>query len=187
MSAVDEKLATGVELVSPAFELATADPVRLAPGLEDLTGGSIGLVDNGKWNASALLEAVRQRLIERFEMSSGPLCRKQHYNRDLNDDERTTLSGAARVALAAIGDCGSCTSYTVKDALVLEALGVPTVALVTEPFRPLAEGLATTMGTPGIRLVSIQHPLYGLDDDGLAERAEAAVPAIVALLMEQRL
>ena len=175
-----------VELVNPAFESEAAAPVVLAPGIDDLHGLSVALVDNGKWNAGSLLEAVRERLVERREMSAGPLAHKQHYNRDLNDEERAELSGGADVALAAIGDCGSCTSYTVRDALVLEQLGVPAVALVTEPFKPLAESLAASLGAPNARIVTIPHPLYGIDDDELASRADGVIEALEAVLAEHR-
>lgn len=175
-----------VELVSPAIEAGTAAPVTLAPGVEDLAGLAVALVDNGKWNAGRLLEAVRDRLVRRQEMVAGPVCAKQHYNRDLDDAERAELSGGADVALAAIGDCGSCTSYTVRDALVLEQLGVPAVAIVTEPFVPLAESLAASVGTPQARIVPIPHPLYGIGDAELESRADGVVDAVVAALMEQR-
>lgn len=189
MSRVDASaVAANVEnqLVNPALEVATAQPVRIAPGLEHLAGAAVGLVDNGKWNAALLLRAVRSLLIEQFETSEGPVAAKQHYNRDLSDAERSDLATNAQVALAAIGDCGSCTSYTIRDALVLEALQVPTVALVTEPFLPLARGLATTMGAPQIRIVAVSHPLYGIAEQQLAERAADAVAEVATALMEQR-
>jgi hypothetical protein len=189
MSVTDTSL-TGasaqLELVNPALELAGAQPVRTAPGVEDLTGAAVGLVDNGKWNAAALLESVCLLLAERFGTVAGPMAAKQHYNRDLTEDERAGLAAGSQVALTAIGDCGSCTSYTVRDALVLEGLRVPTVALVTEPVLPLARGLATTMGTPEIRIVAIPHPLYGIGDEELAKRVDGAVSEIAAALMEQR-
>lgn len=175
-----------VELVNPAVESEAPAPVVLSPGVDDLDGLAVALVDNGKWNAGRLLEAVRERLVERREMAAGPSVHKQHYNRDLDDDERAALSGGADVALAAIGDCGSCTSYTVRDALVLEQLGVPAVALVTEPFAPLAESLAASLGAPGVRIVTIPHPLYGIDDDELASRADGVIEALEAVLSEHR-
>jgi hypothetical protein len=175
-----------VELVSPAIETETSVPVPLAPGVEDVDGLAVGLVDNGKWNAGRLLETVRERLIARHGMLPGPGCAKQHYNRDLDEGERTALTQGADVVLAAIGDCGSCTSYTVHDALALEQLGVPAVAIVTEPFLPLAESLAASLGTPALRIVAIPHPLYGIDDAALSKRADGVVDRLVAVLMEQR-
>lgn len=174
------------QLVSPALELASAQPVRIAPGLEELSGRAVGLVDNGKWNAAVLLRAVRSLLAERFGTAEGPMAAKQHYNRDLTEQEQSELAAGSQVALAAIGDCGSCTSYTVRDALMLESLGVPTVALVTEPFLPLARGLATTMGTPEIRIVAVPHPLYGIAEEELGERARGALAEIAGALMEHR-
>jgi hypothetical protein len=174
------------ELVSPALELATAQPVRLAPGVEDLMGCAVGLVDNGKWNAAVFLRAVSSLMAERFGTSEGPSAAKKYYNRDLTEQEQSELAAGSQVTLAAIGDCGSCTSYTVRDALVLESLGVPTVALVTEPFLPLARGLATTMGTPEIRIVAIPHPLYGIAEGELAQRARGALTEVAGALMEHR-
>ena len=60
------------------------------------------------------------------------------------------------------------------------------MALVTEPFVPLARGLATTMGMPRIRIVAIPHPLYGISEEDLAERAAGAVAEVGAALLEQR-
>lgn len=180
------ELRSEVELVSPAIEVETAVPVTLSPGVEDLAGLAVALVDNGKWNAGRLLEAVRERLVARYGMAAGPVCAKQHYNRDLDEAQRADLSGGGDVALAAIGDCGSCTSYTVRDALVLEGLGVPAVAIVTEPFVPLAESLAASLGTPRARIVPIPHPLYGIPDAELESRADGVVDALAAALMEQR-
>jgi hypothetical protein len=174
------------ELVNPALELATARPVRIASGREHLSGCAVALVDNGKWNAAVLLRAVRSLMAERFGTTDGPMAAKPHYNRDLSDAEQSELTSGAQLALAAIGDCGSCTSYTVRDALVLEGLGMPTVALVTEPFLPLARGLATTMGTSDIRLVAIPHPLYGIAEDEVARRAASIVGEVGTALMEQR-
>lgn len=66
------------------------------------------------------------------------------------------------------------------DSVELERRGVPTVMLVTEPFRSLASGRATFLGMSALALVPVQHPLAHVDEDGIAARADTIVDAVAA-------
>jgi len=167
-----------IELLNPGIETAEHEPVNLSPTVASLAGKSVGLVEN----AAVLLTLIRERLVKEYGAKVGPTHGKVHYNRDLTDTERIDMGERADVALVAIGDCGSCTSYTVHDLITLEQLGVPTVAIVTEPFLPLAQGLAEAMGASRIRIAAINHPLYGIEERALHERVDAVVGTVVALL-----
>jgi hypothetical protein len=52
-------------------------------------------------------------------------------------------------------------------------------AFVTEPFVPLAAAHAASLGGP-IPIVTVQHPLGGIDIAAVEARAAQAVRAIVA-------
>lgn len=157
-------------LVHPGIEESRRSIVARTPGITSLTHARIGIVDNGKWNAGKLLDGVREQLVERHSMAVGPSIHKQHYNRDLTEAELAELQEGCDVALAAIGDCGSCTSYTIRDMVNLERIGIPTVAFVTEPFRALAESYAGVLGLADGRIQTIEHPLYGIPDEALLDR-----------------
>lgn len=64
----------------------------------------------------------------------------------------------------------------------LEAAGVPTVLLATQPFLTMAAGAATARDLPDARIVGVAHPLGGIDEDAVATRAEAVVDAVLARL-----
>ncbi|MBI2909572.1 MAG: hypothetical protein HYX92_18170 [Chloroflexi bacterium] len=61
-------------------------------------------------------------------------------------------------------------------------MGIPTVLICTEAFVPLARAEAKAMGLPDMRIVSIPHPLGGLFEERVRERARSAVPAIIEAL-----
>ncbi|HTX64016.1 MAG TPA: hypothetical protein VMD28_10270 [Acidimicrobiales bacterium] len=171
-----------IELVDPGLEMGERRARRAAPALGDLRGKALGSVENGKWNAGLLLELVRALLVAGDGAVEGPSHSKVHYNRDLTDDQRADLVAHADAALVAIGDCGSCTSYTIRDLVALEELGVPTVALVTEPFVGLAQSLTPSLGFEHVRIVAVEHPIYGLDREAMADRARAVAPNVRTLL-----
>jgi len=70
----------------------------------------------------------------------------------------------------------------VLDAILFERAGVPAIAIVTEPFRPTGEAMATSWGLPGYRFLDMPHPIANLDDKELDARADRLVEAVLALL-----
>jgi hypothetical protein len=70
----------------------------------------------------------------------------------------------------------------VLDAILFERLGIPAIAVVTEPFRPTGEAMATSWGMPGYRFLEVPHPIANLDDKELDERADRLVEEVLKLL-----
>ena len=68
------------------------------------------------------------------------------------------------------------------DAILFERLGIPAIAVVTEPFRPTGEAMATSWGMPGYRFLEVPHPIANLGDKELDERADRLVDEVVTLL-----
>ena len=68
------------------------------------------------------------------------------------------------------------------DAILFERLGIPAIAVVTEPFRPTGEAMATSWGMPGYRFLEVPHPIANLDDKELDERADRLVEEVLKLL-----
>jgi hypothetical protein len=65
----------------------------------------------------------------------------------------------------------------------LEVLGVPTVAVVTEPFAGLARQAAEAYSLPDARIVVIDHPLGGIGAGAVEAIAAAAVDRVIKLLI----
>ena len=68
--------------------------------------------------------------------------------------------------------------------MVLENAGIPAVPIVTDAFESTAKEMAELWGVPDFRFVMMQHPLASLTDDAVAQRAEALLDKVLALLKE---
>lgn len=163
---------------------AGADP--RAPRLDTLDGAVIAVVDNGKTHAGRLLDLVVDELGRRWSITGvvhlGPPSPGHGGN---PGDADVAAEWGATAAVAAVGDCGACTSGTVMDAVIFERLGIAAVPIVTRPFLPTATAVAELHGLRGYPIVAVDHPITSLDDDELAARAAAAAPQVAAALMGQ--
>jgi hypothetical protein len=59
------------------------------------------------------------------------------------------------------------------------------VVVATASFAALARKVAGAYGLPNARIVVVEHPLGGIDDDAVLERAEGAVGDVVALVTRE--
>ena len=66
---------------------------------------------------------------------------------------------AADVAIVGLANCGSCTSWTIHDALAAASRNIPTVAIATDHFEDLAVNLARRGGRSGLRVQLLPYPL----------------------------
>ena len=63
------------------------------------------------------------------------------------------------IAVVGLGNCGSCTGWTIHDALAAAARDLPTVAVCTEVFEDLGRNLASRGGRSGLRIHVLPYPL----------------------------
>jgi hypothetical protein len=188
-----------VQATNTSTELDTAADRLIALGLVDPTGGSdqtaaaarrLGtlqgargvLLDNTKGNAGPLLRHVGNLLEERYGVKELPMSRKLVYSRPADPELLADLAGTYEFVVTGVGACGSCTSGCVRDAVDLEALGVPTVAIHTEVFMNSAVAHTAAFGRPDLQFVSVEHPIAAIPDDELKKRAEVLVDSVANLL-----
>lgn len=69
------------------------------------------------------------------------------------------------------------------DAIQMEALGVPSMLLITEPFEPIVGSFAPTIGMADYPAVSVPHPVAPLDDDDLRKLATTVIDEAVSRLV----
>ena len=67
--------------------------------------------------------------------------------------EYESVLAQAVVAVSGLANGGSCTSWSVRDALSAASHDLPTTAAVTKHLDPLAKVLAEEGGRPGRRLM----------------------------------
>jgi hypothetical protein len=63
------------------------------------------------------------------------------------------------IAIVGLANCGSCTGWTVHDALQAAAAGKPTVAIATANFEEFAKTIAKRGGRSGLRVHVLPYPL----------------------------
>lgn len=79
--------------------------------------------------------------------------------------------GSIDVAISGLGNCGSCTLWAIHDAVGALDSGLPTVAVSTEHFEPLARTLAGQRGHSDLRLKVMPYPLEGKSEDEVRKLA----------------
>lgn len=62
-------------------------------------------------------------------------------------------------AIVGLGNCGSCTGWTIHDALAAANADLPTVAIVTANFEDLGRSQARRGGRSGLRMHVLPYPL----------------------------
>jgi len=77
-------------------------------------------------------------------------------------------------------------SCSVHDAVRLEARGIPTAVVGTEPFLDEALEQSRLLGMPNYPLVLVAHPVQLLTDAELRTLADDAFPRIEKLLADAR-
>ena len=95
------------------------------------------------------------------------------------DREYAAMITEVDAAIVGLGNCGSCTSWTIKDAAEAARSGRPTIAVVTAQFDGLAEMLSTHYGRPGLRRHVLPFPLQTRAEDEIRDIARTAFPALL--------
>jgi Fe-S cluster biogenesis protein NfuA len=93
--------------------------------------------------------------------------------------EYDAFVGGVDAVISGLANCGSCTSWSVKDGLNALNRGLPTVVAATEHFVGLARTLAADNGRPGLRLVELPSSLNTLPEEQVRAHARSSFPALL--------
>jgi hypothetical protein len=170
--------------------IAGPEGTTLSPPLPTLAGKRIAVLDNGKPNAGVVMARAAESLAARTGATVSLVTKKGPGGRSANaaipcaPDILDRLLAEADVVITGAADCGSCTAYSVYDAISLEQAGTPAVVVTTTRFEPIAATMATDFGLPDTRTLVLPHPLGGTDRATLHTWADAAVDTLVALFTD---
>jgi hypothetical protein len=134
----------------------------VAPRKSELDGLRLGILDNSKWNANKLLRGASSALGDAIRFSAVNYYVKQSFSSDASPDLIARIAGENDIVLTAIGDCGSCCSCCIRDAIALEQLGRPSAAIITTEFVHETELAKQALGMPHLRPVVIDHPVSSI-------------------------
>jgi hypothetical protein len=163
------------------------EPVALAASPASLAGLRIAVLDNGKPNAAVVMARAAETLAARVGAEVSLVIKKGPSGRSANAAIPCAADVFARVVeeadlvVTGAADCGSCTAYSVQDAIELERAGRPAVVVTTTRFQPIAETLCANFGLPALRLLVLPHPFGGTPAPTLHAWADAATDRLIAL------
>jgi hypothetical protein len=160
---------------------------KLAPSPGSLSGLRIGVLDNGKPNAHYVLDYAAKRLAADTGATVSLVTKKGPYGLSANAaipmarDIFERLIEETDIVLTGLADCGSCTAYSVSDAIELEKVGKPAVVVTTTRFEPIAVTLSASFGLADVRKLVLPHPLGGTDEPTLSTWIDDAAARTIAL------
>jgi Fe-S cluster biogenesis protein NfuA len=177
-------LTSEVTIVGPA---AVVGPRDTSPGPDagDLRGKTVGFrVDvlwrswdwvADEWRQAFARDGVKTEFWRRVQGQDGAAG-------DTQREEYAAFLNSVDAAVVGLGNCGSCTSHTIKDAVAALDAGLAAVGVTTAHFEQLGHALAELYGRPGLRLQVLPYPLDTRSEDEVRRLARDAYPSLVTLL-----
>jgi hypothetical protein len=83
---------------------STAEKMGMAPRVEHLQNGILGVIDNGKTNSDTVLNRIVSNLAERYSLEDVVTLKKQSASHGIKDDAAQMLAQKCNFVLAGIGD-----------------------------------------------------------------------------------
>jgi len=172
-----------IEIIAPEGVVRSGQE-NLAARVKTLKGAVLGILDNAKPNADELLDAIAARLVADHGIERVVRFSKNVSGVPAAGESINSLAAECSVVITGSGDCGSCTSWTIFDAIELERQGVATVSVCTSAFDLLAEAEAKLLGMPGLPIAVVPHPIGNLPSDDIAKVGHDIGPTVASLLLE---
>jgi len=98
------------------------------------------------------------------------------------DAQYESLLAGADIVISGLGNCGSCTSWSVRDAIIAANKGLTTSVVATAHFAALANLLAAEGGRPGMRVTVLPYPYSTLDEGTVRHHARDEFSQLLSVL-----
>ena len=178
--------ATSILLRDPTLQ--TEDENTAHPVLSDLWGTTIGIVWNGRPPGDALFQKMLETLGERHGVKAGPIRLKPYLGNIAPPEVFEEIAATCDAVVTGVGDCGSCTSASVLDAITMARRGMPAAVIGGERFmNTTGRGMARIQGLPDFPLIHIRGyvQLDGIHDtDERARVAEYMATNVESVLLK---
>jgi hypothetical protein len=141
---------------------ARADDIS-SPGHDagNLKGKVIGIRVDQIWRA---WDWISEIWAEEFRKAGAEVkfwrsCGRSGEEGDRMNEQLKDFLKTIDVAVVGLANCGSCTGWTIHDALAAAEAGLPTTAVATANFEDFAKTLAKRGGRSGLRVHVLPYPL----------------------------
>ncbi len=142
---------------------ATRDDDISSPGPDAgvLAGKRIGIRVDQIWRS---WDWISELWADKFRAAGASVsfwrsCGRSGEEGERMDRELKAFLTTIDVAIVGLANCGSCTGWTVRDAITAANAGVPTTAIATANFETFAHTIAHRGGRSGLRVHVLPYPL----------------------------
>jgi hypothetical protein len=141
-------------ILDPTIKPAAAG--TLSPRLDSLAGKTIGVIWNGRPPGDALFELTLKILQQDYGVKRGPILKKPYLGNIATEENFQEILDKCDAVITGVGDCGSCTSASVLDAITMERRGIPAAMVGAERLaNTTGRGMARIQGLPDFPLIVI--------------------------------
>ena len=138
--------------------LDAATPLALAERPVDLDGQVLGIIANGLGDSEIMFDAIADALVESARVTDVVKIVKAGVAVAPYPEQWDDITARATVAVTGFGGCGSCSTRSMRDALDLEAAGIPAVCLVHTALVPAVKAMARIAGAPDYPMIVVDYP-----------------------------
>jgi hypothetical protein len=130
----------------------------LAPRPASLQGHTLGIIANGLGRSELMFDALAEQLTKWDDLAATVKVVKPSVAVPPWPEQWDAVVSQATIAITGFGGCGSCSTRSMRDALDLEAAGIPAVCIVHRALVPAVEALCRLVGAPGYPFVVVDYP-----------------------------
>jgi hypothetical protein len=134
-----------------------APRLELAPRPESLDGRTVGILMNRLADCELMFDALYEELRQRDDVAGVIKVNKDSQSVPPTPEQWATIE-QADVVITGFGGCGSCSTRSMRDALDLEAKGIPAVSVVHTALVPAVKVIAEIVGRPDYPMVIVDYP-----------------------------
>ena len=144
----------------------------------------VGLRTDSAWRSWMLIARIWDEYLRRDGATTVSVERKAMIGAAGSADRSRVeqMADAVDCAIVGLGTCGSCTSFTVADAVSVEAREKPVVAVVTAEFETHGHNMARHLGHGDLKVLVLPYPLEARPEAELREIADEYYPQVLAML-----
>jgi hypothetical protein len=151
-----------VTTLDPTFSGTAAGPqvrsgLALAPRPASLDGLTVAMVMNRLADCELMFDALYDELCRRDDLAGVIKVNKDSQSVPPTPEQWAEIE-RADVAVTGFGGCGSCSTRSMRDALDLEAKGIPAVSVVHTALVPAVRVIAEIVGRPDYEIVTVDYP-----------------------------
>jgi len=144
--------------LDPTTGFGSSEAFPLAPRPATLRGQVLGVIANGLGDSEIMFDAISDALCDTDGLAGVTKIVKPSVAVPPLPAQWDEILVSATVAITGFGGCGSCSTRSMRDALDLEAAGIPAVCIVHSALEPAVRAMARLVGADDYPVIVIDYP-----------------------------